>query len=575
MLTKYTKACKITEMPIKVLAPDVVSRIAAGEVIERPASVVKELVENALDAGAIQISIEIQGGGVELIKVSDNGAGIPTPEVELAFHRYASSKISSLDDLEKITSLGFRGEALPSIAALAEVEVYTKATSEGIGSYAYLRQGDIVRRESHNRPQGTTVSVRYLFRYFPARLKFLKSRNTENSHIANVVSQYALAFPDVAFTLLLDKHLSLHTAGDGDLRQVISQMYGLEVAQKMIEVTESDALLEVIGLSSSPSLTRSDRSHLSFFVNRRWVHSALLTRATEEAYRGLLMDGKHPITIINLSLPAAEIDANVHPAKAQVKFHHEQIIFATVKKAIKAALDKTPVARPEAMVFSDASWEEIASLSWQRQGMVRDNESPYVTPPFHLKLPVLRVLGQLTSTYIIAEGPDGLYIVDQHAAHERILYDKILTQWSVKEVEAQGLLQPLTVELTPRENEILKVNKEKLNQFGFTIEPFGDRSYLIRSMPAVMTKTNITETVNALLDNLGGKENSATWEERAAQSLACHSAIRAGQELSYDEMRELIKQLEQCQQPRTCPHGRPTMIHISLHQLEKEFGRTG
>ena len=562
-------------MAIGVLSPEVVSRIAAGEVIERPASVVKELVENALDAGATQINVEAQGGGIDLAKVSDNGAGIPEAEVNLAFRRYATSKISNLDDLEKIASLGFRGEALPSIAAVAEVELLTKAISENVGSYTYLRDGDIVRQESRGRPQGTTVSVHRLFHYFPARLKFLKSANTENSHIAHLVSQYALAFPGVAFTLLLDKRLSLHTAGDGDLRQVVSQIYGLEVAQKMLEVAESDAFLKVTGLISPPYLARSGRNHLSFFVNRRWMHSALLARATEEAYHGLLMDGKHPIAIINVSLPAAEVDVNVHPSKAQVKFRHDQVVFAVVQKVIKAALDRTPVARPKVTVPSGTSWQEIASLGWQRERMVRDHESPYVAPLFPSKLPVLRVLGQVASTYVVAEDRDGLYIVDQHAAHERILFDRILSQWSGKEVEVQGLLEPITLELTPREEEILKVNNEDLAQFGFAIEPFGDRSYLIRSVPVIMTKANITEAINALLDNLGDKENLAAWEERVAQSLACHSAIRAGQELSYDEMRELIGQLEQSQQPRTCPHGRPTMIHISSHQLEKEFGRLG
>ena len=565
-------------MPIKVLAPEVVSRIAAGEVIERPASVVKELVENALDAGASQISIEAQSGGIDLIKVSDNGAGIPAAEVELAFQRHATSKIGNLDDLEKITSLGFRGEALPSIAAVAEVEILTKVISEGVGSYVYLSNANIVCRESRSRPQGTSVSVRHLFRYFPARLKFLKSANTENSHIAHLVSQYALAFPEVSFTLLLDKRLSLQTAGDGDLRQVLSHIYGLEVAQQMLEAAENDVFLKVTGLTSPPSLARSDRSRLSFFFNRRWVYSALLTRATEEAYHGLLMDGKHPITIINVSLPAAEVDVNVHPTKAQVKFRHEQIVFATVEKAIKAALKRTSVAKTPATVFRDTSWQEIASPElnsghWQREGMVKDSESPYVTPLLPLKLPVLRVLGQLATTYVIAECPDGLYIVDQHAAHERILYDRILAQWSAKKIEVQGLLQPVTVELSPREEEILKANKENLTQFGFAIEAFGDRSYLIRSVPVVMAKSNVTEAINALLDDLGSKENSATWEEKVAQSLACHSAVRAGQQLSYDEMRELIRQLEQSREPRTCPHGRPTMIHISSHQLEKEFGR--
>jgi DNA mismatch repair protein MutL len=555
-------------MPIKVLATEVVSKIAAGEVVERPASVVKELIENSLDAGATQIAVEAQGGGVELIKVSDNGTGIPASELELAFHRYATSKIGNLDDLEKISSLGFRGEALPSIAAVAEVEISTQTSSDPIGSYMYLKKGEVVRKESRARPQGTTVTVHRLFRYFPARLKFLKSANTENSHIAHLVSQYALAFPEVKFTLVLDKRQSLRTTGNGDLREVVSEIYGSELAQRMLKVEQKDGLAKVSGLTSPPSLARSNRNYLSFFVNRRWVHSPLLSRATEEAYRGLLMDGQHPIAVINISLPAQELDVNIHPAKAQIKFCHEQTVFSSVQKAIEEVLARTPIASSKAVPFS------VSSGQWQSPRMIMDNEPAFVVAQLPtLELPVLRVLGQLANTYIIAEGPDGLYLIDQHAAHERILYDRILAQWSQKEVEVQGLLQPITIEFSPREEETLRASKEFLAEFGFAIEPFGNRSYLIRAIPALVARANVIEIISALLDSLASKESLNPWEEKIAQSLACHGAIKAGQQLSNEEMRELIKQLEQTKQPRACPHGRPTMIHLSAYQLEKEFGR--
>jgi DNA mismatch repair protein MutL len=555
-------------MPIKILATEVVSKIAAGEVIERPASVVKELIENSLDAGATQIAVEAQGGGVELIKVSDNGTGIPASELELAFHRYATSKIGNLDDLEKISSLGFRGEALPSIAAVAEVEISTQTSSDPMGSYMYLRKGEVVRKESHARPQGTTVTVRRLFRYFPARLKFLKSANTENSHIAHLVSQYALAFPEVKFSLVLDKRQSLRTTGNGDLREVVSEIYGSELAQRMLKVVQKDSLAKVSGLISPPSLVRSNRNYLSFFINRRWVHSPLLARATEEAYRGLLMDGQHPIAVINISLPPQELDVNIHPTKAQIKFCHEQAVFSSVQKAIEDSLARTPIASSKAVPFS------VSSGQWQSPRMIMDNEPAFVVSQLPtLELPVLRILGQLANTYIIAEGPDGLYLIDQHAAHERILYDRILAQWAQKEVEVQGLLQPITIEFSPREEETLKASKEFLAEFGFAIDPFGNRSYLIRTMPALMARANIIEIITALLDSLASKDSPNPWEEKIAQSLACHGAIRAGQQLDNEEMRELIKQLEQTKQPRACPHGRPTMIHLSSHQLEKEFGR--
>jgi DNA mismatch repair protein MutL len=556
-------------MPIKVLTPEVVSKIAAGEVIERPASVVKELVENSLDAGASEINVETRGGGVELIRVSDNGTGIPASELELAFHRYATSKIADLVDLEDISSLGFRGEALPSIAAVAEVEILTRASLESIGSYINLRKGEIVARESRPRQQGTSVVIRRLFCYLPARLKFLKSAATENSHIAYLVNQYALAFPEVRFSLITDKRNNLSTQGDGSLRNVVSQIYGLEVAQRMLEVEEESAFARVNGLVSPPSLNRTNRSYLTFFVNRRWIHSPLLTRAAEEAYHGLLMEGRHPVVILNLALPGRELDINVHPTKAQVKFHNEQVMFATIKKAIREALNKASMAKPIAMPAMTGAYQQRSFT------MVSDKEPTFTAPLPTLSLPILRVIGQLSNTYIIAEGPEGLYLIDQHAAHERILYERVLAQWSRQEVEAQGLLEPITIELNPREEEILRANKDMLAQFGFDIEPFGDKSYLIRTIPALATRANLGEVMSAVLSDLDSKDEVTSWEQKIAQSLACHSAIRAGQQLSNEEMLALIRQLEQANQPRTCPHGRPTMIQLTSYQLEKEFGRTG
>ena len=555
---------------IRVLRTEIVSKIAAGEVIERPASVVKELIENSLDAGATQITIETQGGGVEMMKVSDNGAGIASSELELAFHRHATSKIGNLEDLEKISSLGFRGEALPSIAAVAEVEILTKTPPDSVGSYMHLTKGEVARKENRARPQGTTVTIHHLFRYVPARLKFLRSPNTENSQIAHLVSQYALAFPEVRFSLILDKRQSLRTTGNGDLRDVVNELYGPEVAQRMLKVEQKEDLTRVTGLTSPPTLTRSNRNCLSFFVNRRWVHSPLLTRATEDAYRGLLMDGQHPLTVLSISLPPEELDVNVHPAKAQIKFCHEQTVFRSVQKAIEEVLDRTPIASSKSVPFSSGSQQ------WQRPRMITDNEPTFVVSQLPtLELPVLRILGQLANTYVVAEGPDGLYLIDQHAAHERILYDRILAQWSQKAVEVQGLLQPVTIEFSPREEETLRAGNQFLAEFGFTIEPFGNRSYLIRTMPAVMAGSNIIEMVTGLLGTLASKEGLTRLEEKIAESLACHGAIRAGQQLSNEEMRELVNQLEQTKQPRTCPHGRPTMIHLSARQLEKEFGRLG
>ena len=565
-------------MPIRVLDPKVVSRIAAGEVVERPASVVKELVENSLDALSSQISIEARGGGVSLIRVTDNGIGIPSTEVELAFDRYATSKIGSLDDLESIPSLGFRGEALPSIAAVAEVDTVTCAVGESVGSYLSLKDGVIADRGSQGRSQGTTITVRNLLRKVPARLKFLKSTATENGHIANVVTQYALAFPEVKFTLLIDGRETLRTSGNGQLIDSVIEVYGIDVVKNVLEIKdkgwESGVVSpRVTGVISSPAVSRSGRDYLSFFVNRRCINSRLLAWAVEEAYRGLLMLGRHPIAIINISLPAKEVDINIHPTKTEVEFGNERTIFSTVQKAVRRALiELMPVPKIEEVATT------YVPPSPPRQALWTSTEvsatSPAVSPETPaVALPILRVLGQLSNSYIIAEGPDGLYLIDQHAAHERILFEKIKYQRSQHQIEVQGLLEPATFEVNPKEEETLKLHYEDLAEFGFSIEPFGDRTYLVRAVPTLLQNKDWAGTVRELLASLSGGDKSDWWETIAI-SIACHSAVRAGQALTDDEMRELIRQLEQTSIPNTCPHGRPTIIHISTGQLRKEFGRS-
>jgi DNA mismatch repair protein MutL len=544
-------------MPIRILAGEVVSKIAAGEVVDRPASVVKELVENSLDAGATQISVETQDGGVRLIRVTDNGSGIPAGEVERAFHRYATSKIETLTDLEKISTLGFRGEALPSIAAAADVEILTRSDADAAGTYINLKNGKIAGKDKRSRPQGTTVTVHHLFRNVPARLKFLKAAATESGHVANLISQYALAFPEVRFNLVLDGKLTIRTSGNGSLEEVVAEVYGLEIAKQMLKVSQTDQVPGVSGLVSPPSLNRSSRSYLSFFVNRRWVSSSLLARATEDAYHGLLMTGKHPIAVISVSLPPQELDINVHPTKRDVKFRNTQTIYSAVQKAIEKVVVKTPPPefKPGVPVFTPPP-----SL-WTIKGGI-------------ISLPILRVVGQLASNYIMAEGPEGLYLIDQHAAHERVLFEKILDQRAQRQIEIQGLLEPLSLELTPRQEETLKKKTELLAEFGFNLEHFGGRSYLLKAVPAVLRDGNLADAVIEMLDSIAIEEEPAKRDEKIAQSVACHSAVKAGHSLTAEEMRELIKQLEQTRQPRTCPHGRPTMIHLSSRQLEKEFGRT-
>ncbi len=545
-------------MPIKVLPPEVTSKIAAGEVIERPSSVAKELIENSLDAGASEITIEAHNGGVSYLKVTDNGCGLSAADVEVAIRRHATSKITKLDDLEHISTLGFRGEALPSIATVAEIEIVTRDIGSSAAAYLHIENGKIVSREKKSRPQGTSITVRHLFRSLPARLKFLKSSNTEAGHIASLVSQYALSFPEVKFQLTVDGRITLQTPGDGDLRSAVAAVYGLETAGKMLEVEGTDGFMYIQGLASPPSVQRSSRSYLSFFVNRRYVRNSILAKSVETAFEGLLMTGRHPVVILNVAIPPEEVDVNVHPSKLEVKFRNNSAVFTAALKILRDTLSKSPLPG----VHLEGENAEAQSL-WER------------FPHAASTLPTLQTLGQLSSSYILAEGEGGLYLIDQHAAHERILFDKIMAQRASKKPNIQGMLEPLSIELSPSQEEVMKHEQGLLAEFGFSIEPFGARTYLIRAVPAMLDGTNLVETLKELLDEVGAERDAAQREIKAAQSLACHGAVRAGQQMTAAEMQNLIKLLERTSQPRTCPHGRPTMIHLSSQQLKKEFGRTG
>jgi len=565
-------------MTIKILDKKLIAQIAAGEVVERPASAVKELVENALDAGASQIAVEVRGGGTSLIRVMDNGTGIPSDEVELAFERYATSKIIELIDLQSIATLGFRGEALPSVAAVAQVDILTSAAGEATGTYISVQEGKVSVRKSQARPQGTTVTVRDLFRNIPARRKFLKSVPTENSHIANVVSQYALAYPEVGFALFLEGRKALGTVGKGRLIDSIIEVYGAEVARHMLEVPESgwgsgEVPVAVAGMIGSPAVSRSGRGYLSFFINRRWVSSRLLAWSVTEAYHGLLPQGKYPVAALAISLPASEVDVNIHPTKSEVKFQHEQQVFTTVQKAVRQTLiAQTPVPRIEEVAVAYGHPSRQAEIDWSRavasQGVA---SRPFETPqPLTVTLPVLRVLGQLMGSYVVAEGPDGLYLIDQHASHERIVFERVKEQRSKNEIEVQGLLEPVPFEVTPQQETVMKSHHQALAEFGFSLEPFGDRTYLVRSVPQALSGGDWPGALRELLDS----GEVGDWEERVAVSIACHSgAVKANQLLSDDEMRELVRQLEKTAVPHTCPHGRPTLIHLNAAQLRREFGR--
>ncbi len=573
-------------MTIRILDRDMVNRIAAGEVIERPASVVKELVENALDAGASRITVETAGGGTALIRVTDDGSGIPVGELETAFQRHATSKIASLDDLYAIGSLGFRGEALPSIAAVSKIEVVTAAEGE-TGSYLLLEEGNAGESGSRGRARGTTVTVRDLLRNVPARLKFLKSTSTENSHIANIVTQYALAYPEVSFTLTVDGRTNLRTPGTGRLNDAVFEIYGAETSAAMIPLSNDEgewqnhAGLKVDGLVGAPSVSRANRNFMSFFVNRRWINSRLLTYAVEEAYHGLMMVGKHPMAVINIAISPKEVDVNIHPTKTEVKFRDDRPVFAAVQKAVRQAiLNRSPVPsieeiRPVYGAPVNRPAGLFTTLPLPRNETLRSEPVWFAgtQPTPSMSLPALRLVGQIAGTYIIAEGPEGLYIIDQHAAHERVLYDGIQQGSLARSVDVQGLLEPVTLEVSPGQDSALSVWYNELSEFGFTIEPFGDRTYLVRAVPAVLGGIDWQAALKELFD-AAEEGREFDWREKVQESIACHGAVKAGQVLSDQEMRELLRQLEKTALPNTCPHGRPTIIRLTTAQLEREFKRT-
>ena len=594
-------------MPIQLLRPDVSSKIAAGEVIERPASAVKELIENSLDAGATRISVEVRGGGSELIRVSDNGVGIPSDEVGLAFQRFATSKVFSVEDLEGISTLGFRGEALPSIAAVSKVTLVTRNELEPTGTRFEVHDGEIVNHEPAGAPVGTTITVRQLFRNLPARQKFLKTIGTESSRIQTVVTRCALAYPEVRFELNPDKGRKFASPGTGDLRAVVAAVYGLENAEGMLEMSPSDEdqLSPMVwGLVSPPSMDRANRSYISFFVNRRWVQNRFLGFALEQSYHGFMAERRFPMGVVNINMPYEEVDVNAHPAKAEVRFRRENQVFGAVQQAVRHALvthSPVPEIRRSASGQSHPSPQAASGVFWPTAPFSRPSSSeraqladiagwtsshqvPHTEPsageprdsePLVPKkaLPVLRVLGQVQSTYIVAEGPDGMYLIDQHAAHERVMFERVRAEAVARNPKVQSLLEPAMVQLNPDQQELLETQGEIVGSLGFAVEPFGGDTFMIRGVPSLLGEGDPAGALVDILDLMAEGGGFESWEERAAYSIACHSAIRAGKVLTHQEMMELTRQLEDCDQPNTCPHGRPTMIHLSSGHLEREFGR--
>ena len=577
-------------MPIRILSEQVAAQIAAGEVVERPASVVKELIENALDAGASTITVEARDGGRRLIRVADDGCGIPADEVELAFQRHATSKLTTIDDLDRLDTLGFRGEALASIAAVSRLSLITS-------------------REPVGAPVGTIVTVENLFYNVPARLKFLKSASTERRRITALVARYAMAYPAVRFVLRQDGKDVFRSTGSGDLRDVLIEAYGLDAAAQMVEIEplppdpfrDDLPAVGVSGFAGLPALNRANRNQIALFVNRRWIQDSSLSYAVVQAYHTLLMTGRYPVAVVLIDLDPAEVDVNVHPTKAEVRFRRPDAVFSAVQRAVRGAViaqAPPPTVSPDVVSWGSPEWvarrdrlTQVATERMRQLGMdvemddagqyahqqpAPDDEPPAQALP-RRSLPMLRVVGQVGATYIVAEGPAGLYLIDQHAAHERILYEQFMAEQAGQEVISQELLTAVTVDLAPEQVDFLEDNLDALHAIGFAIEPFGGRTFLLRAVPALVATADPVEELFAALGQIecGQMPTEATAEQQLIARVCKQAAVKAGQVLSYEEMRAMLRQLESCQSPRTCPHGRPTMLHFSAEQLAKEFGRLG
>lgn len=604
-------------MSIQVLPEQVVAQIAAGEVVERPASVVKELIENALDAGATAVSVRTDAGGRKLIRVSDDGSGISSAEAELAFARHATSKLRSVHDLEVIQTLGFRGEALSSIASVSHVTFTTRHHDEAVGTYLRIEGGNLLETRPIGAPPGTTITVENLFFNTPARLKFLKKENTEKRYVASIVTRYAMAYPQVRFILEQDGREVFRSNGRGQLADAVLKALGLDNFKQMIEVDAEDPArdgrpaVRVYGYTSAPDLNRADRGQITLFVNGRWVQDSSLAYAVIQAYHTLLMNGRFPLAVLMIEIAPHEVDVNVHPTKAEVRFRDPHAVFSTVQRGVREAVigsadaPQARLGRRGGEIHSpsygrNAAWlsaprdyrsdfeptlplemDDPGQFPGQRQSQDRDSDDPNAIPygpgaPDRPRtLPVLRVVGQVGAMYIVAEGPSGMYLVDQHAAHERILYEQFMDAFERQEKISQHVLMGHTIDLSPDEARLIEEKFDVLIAVGFTLEPFGPNTFMIRTVPAVLSDSDPAEAVAAILDDLmaDNQPGQLSIEDKIIAQVCRRAAVKAGQILSIEQMQNLIRQLERARNPHTCPHGRPTLLHMSGEQLAREFGR--
>jgi DNA mismatch repair protein MutL len=647
---------------IHVLSEQVANKIAAGEVVERPASVVKELLENSLDAGSTRIRIQIEAGGKKLIQIADNGCGMVRDDALLAFERHATSKIKNAEDLLSVATLGFRGEALPSIASVSRLRLETKAADEAAGTIVEINGGKIFKVEEAGLPLGTSITVRDLFFNTPARKKFLKAESTELSHIASLVTHYALAHPDKHFELHSATNAVLIAAPVAGYSERVYQVFGKEVLDQLIAVAAAQPLeriglpqlppwrrteedqeprdpgeIRLHGFVSKPEIQKLNRNSIYVFVNGRLIRDRLIQHALTDAYRNILPPAVYPVVLLFLELPTEEVDVNVHPSKTEVRFRQQTVIHDFVRDSVRAALMKArPVpqfateirahptaspslsaggrtamtdgsgalapaydARPQELtlqapvpppintqfLFSGGiSVEGNAAVSLARAPKVMESDSCAPPLPDEAEdaselapsLASLKPLGQIRESFILAVNREGLWIVDQHVAHERVLFEKVLRQRAAQKVESQRLLMPLVIELTPAQQAVFAEISDELAHNGFEAEPFGNRSIAVKIAPAGVDASQIEHMLHELLDQLSHEEQALNMERvcgRIAASIACHAAIKINMPLEHNKMEWLLAELAKTECPMTCPHGRPVVLRYSLKDIQKAFKR--
>lgn len=595
---------------IKVLPPEVAHKIAAGEVIEGPASCVKELVENSVDAGATQITVEISNGGLDLIRVQDNGSGIAKDELKLAFQPHATSKIDSADDLFALYTLGFHGEALPSMASVAKLTLYSRPAEQEKGFKIWQQQGDWLV-EPAGTPPGTTVEVRDLFYNVPARLKFLKSPSTERRRVLELSTRLALAHPHIAFRVISEGKTVLATPGNGRLLDAILLVQGNNVAHELIKFKKGFAWGQVQGYLGSPRLAKGNRSGQIFVMNGRVIQNNTMRAALEKAYEGRLPSRTFPWAVLVLELDPKLVDCNVHPAKSEVRFAQDQAIFSDLLHAVTSALAGENLApalqsqekeersaaapsRPQApiqaqLAWNPESWEQMDQVLKSYRERRKDpgkasppllrEAAPSFQPPakstededVRVLLRTGRIIGQLHQSYILLEVPQGLWLIDQHIVHERILVEKLKEDWEKAAVHIQEIL-PQHLDFTPSEALLVEEALGLLAEFGLELEPFGSNSFLLRGVPASLAESG-GNWKEEILEIASSAKKTTAQKEQALITLACKGAVKAGQYLDEREIRALLDGLAETENPFTCPHGRPIIIRLENQELLRRFGR--